>query len=556
MAQPQSKYYLDSRAYAIRRWREVQWDMLQRAYYEGFPYGLDPIDPSNDVGRLLWYPLMKPSETEPEEFPIPIADIHRELINAIVDDILPEDSKLQVGLAAEKESGALFDLILNFNYNYPSGEKGWLDWAHTALVDAAVTGDALLLNRFLPEKGLVRQHFIPKEHWDREFDPSTEEILFYRIEYRWVDAAAKEWWRRYDIWRDHIVNYKDKETGAYYINSVRIPAEHNVYVPGMGMGANAYLAGPMDVDNETPVDEASQIAMQLFGEFICTPLIWQRTSHAHDRGSAEMTLPRLTQLDQYNRTFQGMTEAAIEHGQPMLYALDVQLPEEEGSPNESDQPHKRRSRTGLLDIKSTENSPGAGIKYAAGGPAELLHGGPLDTLRESIFGSTPALGLDPTKISRFGQMSAFARDTLWGPYNQKIGGMRRRLLDCGLLRSLQVAAAMLKQRGLLPTGIDADAIEFKVEYSQAKQSPAESVETMTAIGQALKAGVPAEELVDHLPFTVKNRDATIAAMKAEAAKQDLLAEMLASKPTGGFGASPKPQAPTSNGQPKPADKRG
>ena len=176
--------YLDTREYYQRRKKQVEWLLLQRAYFMGHPYGPGPVD-NFDYSRL-WEGLLSPTD---DDAPVYLDNIAKLIIETNVADVLPQGTRLSLSNTPEEETlRELYVRLLNFGPGYPSGIEGFFEWVESILLDIAQTGDGLILVRYLPgngkHSGRIRFNYYPAECWDVEIDPDSDEVEFYRIEYK------------------------------------------------------------------------------------------------------------------------------------------------------------------------------------------------------------------------------------------------------------------------------------------------------------------------------------------------------------------------------------
>lgn len=490
--------YLDTREYYKRRKKQVEWLLLQRAYFMGHPYGPGPID-SFDYSRL-WEGLLSPTDDDP---PVYLDNIAKLIIETNVADVLPQGTRLSLSTTPEEETlTQLYSLLMNFGPGYPSGIEGFFEWVESILLDIAQTGDGLILVRYLPrngkQAGRIRFNYYPAECWDAEIDPDSDEVKFYRIEYKYKDSDGELYWRRFDVHRDHITRYRDSKALWQPDNGMPPPAIEPVALDGIG----GFMPPPMDTLRRGVIQETAENSLLAeLGEWVAIPLIWRRTSQESHRGDPELMTNELAAIDDVNRLLTRWKEAAINVGDPSLMALDLALPREPGDEG-AELSRADLGPGAVLSCVSLDERSGK-LTYPENLPTTFPHSEVLERIRSATFGNTPNIGLDPGKISRFGELSGFASMLLKYNHTQKVGQRRRRVLNNGILRALETGMQLLQLRGLLPEGISSNT-SMKLEYGGPLMSPDEKLKQVTMISMLLKMGVPASEVVPLMPFDPKD----------------------------------------------------
>jgi hypothetical protein len=98
------------------------------------------------------------------------------------------------------------------------------------------------------------------------------------------------------------------------------------------------------------------------------------------------------------------------------------------------------------------------LAYPENLPTTFPHSELLERIRSATFGNTPNIGLDPGKISRFGELSGFAAMLLKFNHTQNVGQRRRLVLNNGVLRALEVGIKLQDLRSGLPDGLTARGV--------------------------------------------------------------------------------------------------
>lgn len=539
--------FLDSLEYMARRQRAVRLSLLLRNYYRGLPYTDDPLDGGSSNYRL-WVDFLDPDDAEARlKY---LDNVSRNIIDTTVSDTLPDGTRLAVDGIEEGQREDLLEKLLNFGPGYTEGEDGLLDWCNAILVDCAQVGDGLIVPSYIGERKQIRLNYFAGELWDAERDASQgdEEVLFYRVEYKYERADGKNYWRRYDFYRDRIVRYEDKATTGTFLRDGIAPPNYMPLVMDAG-----FFAGTMTQREETSISVAEAQALQGIGGFHAVPVIWRRDAFDSFRGEAQVTFAQLPAIDDIQRLLNRWEDSAINVGDPTLVLFDATDPGDgTGDPN------KKVSRDlgpGSFHSLQSVDDKQARIGYPDNTPSVLPHEQVLERVRQATFGNTPNMGLDPGRVSRFGELTGFANKLMRGNYDQEIVQLRRRVLTNGILRALKVAARLLAVKGALDPAM-VDKISFRFEFGGPLYSPDEKLKLISGAAIMQKVGVPAPDIAAFLPFDSIDPDALVDGLEQAKAQTDLLAEMkqsLQGNPDAGPAADKRTTGPGAGNKP---DSRG
>jgi len=545
--------FLDTQEYMQARKAAIELSLLLRAYYDGLPYVQDPLDVGANNWQL-WQRFLRPTDPDGSE-PTYLDNVPRNIIDTTVSDVLPDGTRLAVDGLEEEEREDLLTKLLNFGPGYSSGEDGLLDWCNSILTDSAQTGDGLLVPTYSGERQLVRMNFYASEIWDAERDASAgdEEVLFYRIEYKYKQADGKEYWRRVDIHTAEIVRYEDKAGYSTLLHDGKVPPSTSpLALSWMG----GFTAGRMSVRERTPLVLAESAELAKLGDFIAVPIIWRRNAFGGFRGQPEVPFSMLPSVDDIQRLLTRWKDSAINVGDPPLGLIDIsEASDPTGDPNK-----KLPADVGpgsMTYFQSLDDKHGR-MAYPENTPTVLPHEQVLERVRQAAFGNTPNMGLDPGRVSRFGELTGFANKLMRGNYDQKITQLRRRVLTNGILRALLVGARILALKGLFPEE-KLKKLKFRFEFGGPLYSPDEKLKIVTGLAMQARLGVPPKDLAAQMPFDPADWDELVAGIEKSVEQSNLLAEMkqaltgAASGPggvdkrglSGGAGSGPKPGASSS-----------
>lgn len=511
--------FLNTQEYRNGRKTDIELSLLLRAYYEGLPYVQDPLDASSDNNQL-WRRFLKPTD-DPGSEPIYLDNVPRNIIDTTVSDVLPDGTRLAVDELDEEEREKLLTLLLNFGPGYGSGEDGLFDWCNSVLTDSAQTGDGLLVPSYDPQRKQVRLNFFAHEIWDAERDASggDEEVLFYRIEYKYKRPDGKEWWRRVDIHRTEIIRYEDKASFQTMFEDGKVP-------PAIGpleeLFRGGFSAGDMTQKERTPITEIESAELAKLGDFLAVPIVWRRNAFGGFRGQPEIPFSMLPAVDDIQRLLTRWEGSAINVGSPPLGLIDIV---DGGDP--TGDPNQRVPNTVGPDsinyYQSVDDKHGR-LMYPENTPTILPHDAILERIRQAAFGNTPNMGLDPGRVSRFGELTGFANKLMRGNYDQKVTQLRRRVLTNGILQALTIGARLLALKGLFPAE-KVDKLKFRFEFGGPLYSPDEKLKIVTGLAMQAKLGVPAEDIAAQMPFDAVDADALTEGIRKTVEQAELLAEM-------------------------------
>jgi hypothetical protein len=488
-------YYIDSRPHYELRQKQVTWAALRRAYYEGFPYNDNPL---RRYVSYFWETLMAPTDRKTRR-PRYYDNVARTIIENTVNDILPSESAVRITGTDDMTAAELQKLhaaLFNFGPGYEQGPGGFLAWAKRCLTDTAQTQSGLIFLRLMPPIGSrgtwIAWHYYPFEAWTAEQDEVSADPLFYRIEYKYdkVDNEKRTtFWHRVDIWRDHLVRYMDT------------PALVNNFDNDVPQGAMLFttdsfasILPPKMTMLEDPNgrDNVERSILTALSGWVCVPLIWDRVDVSELEGASALRTNRLQAIDEVNRLITEWADAAIQHGNPDLVAIDLDVPGDEAI----EQGQAVTDKFGAADIMQTISTgmfPGKMV-YPDNMPTSLLHKAPLDSLRQAVFEGDPNFSIDPATIGRFGELSGFASGQLNRNHDSKIKALRDDLLTGGLLVALRRAMELLDAVGELPDGVDPEA-RLTVKLAGRNFSPQEELQMASTFAALQDRGVPAEDLL-------------------------------------------------------------
>jgi hypothetical protein len=480
-------YYVNTRKHYELRQNQITEAILRRAYFEGHPYTDDPV---THYFADTWTDLMTPDR--PSRTPIYYDNIARILIENTVSDILPSESVLRIPGTEEmedKQRKQFFEQLFNLGPGYERSPSGFLSWCGKVLKDTAQPGDSLIFNRLVPGKSpRVEWNFYPMEAWTVEEGVDSIEPLFYRIEYRYDKVEGESvliLWHRLDIWRDRLIRYHD--TPALWQAADTTFSDPRFLRPGAD--SNTSLMPPQMSVMESPEYEAENAVLRELDDWVCTPLLWDRGDPRANRGTSSLRKNRLQGIDQVNRELSEWADAAIQHGNPDLFAIDLRTAEDEEERKDIGEGRK----TDIISGSSDGLQQGK-ISYPDNLPTQLLHEKALDALRQAVFEGTPNFSINPENITRFGELSGFATGQLNKQHDAKVKQLRDDLVRDGLLVALKRALKLLKISGSLPDGVEPDA-EITIKLSSRQFSPAEEQQMSTVFSSLQDRGIPADDLL-------------------------------------------------------------
>lgn len=489
--------YIDSRDHYTLRMQEVTWATMRRAYYGGYPYTDNELELYESS---TWQNLMNPTEEE-NDWPAYYDNLARIIIENTVNDILPSESSIAIeGIdKLDGDTADFYRALFNFGTGYEHLPQSFISWAKKVLSDVAQPGNGLIFLRLMPETetepARIQWDYYPMEAWCAEQTAKNLDPEFYRIEYKYDvvsgDNERVTYWHRVDIYRDHIVRYYDE------------PALINNFNTDIPQGQKfttsdtfATLLPPnMTVMQPDPVADAAEreIMKQLSG-WVCIPLIWDRR-HPNDlKGCSPLRINRLQGIDQVNRLETEWSDAAVEHGNPQEYAVDLELPGEEGGERDETTANDFTRRDIMSVVSNGQTTQRGEMTYSNNIPTSLLHKEPLDSLRLAVFEGDPNFTINPETIGRFGELSGFANGLLNKNHDSKVRNLRDDLVYNGLMLALRRAMEMLKAVDQLPSGINTDA-KLSVKLSGRDFSPDEELKMATTLSMMVKLNLPDEDIM-------------------------------------------------------------
>ncbi len=521
--------YLDTADYYLTRQRQVEYAILRRGYMEGFPYSIDP-DTKFDLGEL-WKALMSPTDEE-GDFPSFLENFPMMLVRGFVDDIFPPDSKLVVDGLSEKQTKDLFEKMFDFGSGYARGVDGLIQWYSEVLMDVGTVGDGLIHIRLL-EKG-IRWHHYPMESWDAEAMPDSDDPEFYRVEYkykRFIENPAKDepdvrtFWRRIDFHKHEIVRYDDTPV-PWELDDGQVPPNRMSTADVFA----AFVPPDMEVDNSQDILESASemIILRELDEFVCQQVVWRRAEPGSMRGIPEISIDRMVSTDDINRLLTSHKSAAINAGDPILAAIDLDVPEEPGE--EGDELSPADVKGDILNMTSESPERAGKFGYPENQPVKFLHGEAKEEVRRAALQSSQNLGVDVKDILARGEVSGFAMSQMTTYHDKRIDRLRTRLFENALFLMFKRAQRILKLTGRIDEG-QAKA-NIRIEYGARSLSPDELLKMTTILVMLMDKNIPEDELIRLLPFKPHDREAVIKALAEKRKEMQENAEMLTTLRTG------------------------
>lgn len=491
--------YIDSRDFYELKQQKVTQAAVRRAYYGGFPYRDNPFE---QYQAQYWASLMSPTE-EVNDWPQYYDNLARIIIENTVNDILPSESSLRIkGMDKIEDANRQRDFYRQL-FCLPPGYKrtpaGFISWAKKTLIDVAQTGNGLIFLRLIPandnEPIRIKWDYYAMEAWQAEEVEKGAAPEFYRIEYKYdtVEADNKRTtrWHRVDIYRDHIVRYHDT---AALINNF----DNDIPQGGRISTADTFagiLPPRMSVQQPDPtMDSIERGIMAQLGGWVCIPLVWDRKDPADLEGVSALRINRLATIDQVNRLETGWSDAAMDHGNPQEYALDLDLPGEEGGERDETTRNDYFGRDVIIAQSSGSMTQRGTVMYPDNMPSQLLHEAPMESLRRAVFEGAANMGLNPESIGRFGQMSSYGYGLINRSQEDRVKNLREDLISSGILDALERALEMLDAVGQLPASIQGDD-EPTIRMAGRSLSPDEELKMMTSLAEMYKLSFPEETIL-------------------------------------------------------------
>jgi hypothetical protein len=466
------------------------------------------------------------------------------VIEKIVADVFPSGTRLVSKLPPDIYKAAI-PSWLNFTGLYPSGEKALYKWMHVGLLDMPQTGDSCGFTRYFPDRRQVRFALFPYEQWDVEMTDDGEEPLFYRFEYRYRRSDGKVHWRRWDVFKDHITRYAEKQEPGLDTEG-RPPSDH---MPTATSYALPALMPPELSALPREVYANEEAIIRRLNQWLAVPLIWRQTESDALRGLPELMLNDLAATDDINRLLTAWKDSAINNGDPPLAIIDGDLPPEQGG--ESHKLTKEDFGHGAATMVESTGDHQAQVTYPSNLPTIFPHADVLEKMRNAVVGNTPMASIDPTRIDRFADMSGFAKDMLEQVHLERVAWLRQNVVDDGFARLLKTGLELLALQGIVEglTPEMARDCDLHFEYGHPPISPDEELKRTTTASMLSKLGVPAADVANILPLKSLDHEALVAALEKARQEADMVAEMQAAfKGPTIRGAQPKGTAG--------ADKRG
>jgi hypothetical protein len=533
--------YIDSPEYYEHRKTATEMALLRRAYYDGHPYA---DDKASGYKNDLWVSLLGPTD-EYENFPSYPDNVVKTLINLHANSIPPTQTRLVAGELEDSARDELYDKLFYFGNQYGTGLIGFMDWLNQVLIETAKVGDGLLVMRALDDPTHpLRWHYYPAECWGVEMTADADDVLFYRIEYKYkamreIEGVDRPWeyWRRIDIYRDHIVRYIDTPVPLYLDDGRTPPARTAVDTltgslmrPGTEAARRDNLISGGWMPPEMPILEVDLLAeglersaMANFGDWIAIPLLWEYGDVEADRGQSELSVSRLQATDDVNRLFTRWKNAVIGAGEPPLAAIDLELPQEGG-----DEPRELTTSDvgpgAILTASSTGDRAGR-MMYPENQPTQFPHKEALERLREAVFEGAPHMGLAPDQLQSYRDITGFMAIQLNYQFDQRINRLRARLIENGIFRAMHNGIRLLVQQGKLPDSMK--DVVFHFEYGGPRYSPDEMLKLVTMIGMLQDRNIPAPEIsaLLQMVFDPVDKKALEAALEEYANNKDLMSQI-------------------------------
>jgi hypothetical protein len=274
------------------------------------------------------------------------------------------------------------------------------------------------------------------------------------------------------------------------------------------------------------IDAVERMVLGKLSSWICVPLIWDRRAPEDIRGVSPLRVNRLQAIDQVNRLEPEGGDAAVQHGNPPLAAVDLDLPTEEGG-EDAENTRDDFARADIMSTVSSGQTTQRGtLLYPENLPRELMHEKPLDSLRRATFEGAVSFGLNPENIGRFGNMSSFGFGLLNRTQDSLVKDLRDDLLVSGLLVALQRAMEILDAIGELPSGIDPNE-QPAIKISGREKSADEEQKMATVFASMQDRNVPPEDLAAYANrfLNINDMDTFIKALDEYAARQQEMVEL-------------------------------
>lgn len=452
-------------------------------------------------------------------------NIARDRIERMVHGVVPPTARFVVEGVEDKAKTELMARLFNFGPRFDSTENSVLRFIRMVIRETAKLQDGLIVIRQLPEAAeqgkppRIRFNFYPSMNWQAEIrDGWDEEVDFYRVEKKEFGGTNKAgqpqlFWHRMDIYRDRVQRYAPYPIDSHTPPWMTAPSgleDYSVWYPW-------YFAPPgMEPDpaGNTPVEAA---ILRQIGEHLAVPVRYEERDIYGIRGCGELQLNDLRAIDRANRMLIAWSEAVEEIDFPLQVWLDCNMP---------------KDQTGK-EIKPSSLGPGAKVQatsvdetlrgsvfYPPGSPNQLRFPEVLAQVARVSFGSIPTMGLTDEAMANVSRLSGFAFGLLNWLQEGRIADIRQTAIEDGVLAALRRGLKVLQVRNMLPAGVNADDVQFRMNYGSAPLSEDERLKRVL-VCESLKTnfGFPPEELISQLPVDIENRQAVLDGME-EAQKRE------------------------------------
>lgn len=518
---------IDTREYYAKRKAAIEIRLMLRYYYEGIPYKYDPEDlaasPREIRRSILRNTTVQISEDNTSELRrvrsetpdrsdgIDYMDnVAADRIDAVVGAVLPADTALRIDIESDdgetkepttvtkKDRKKLFRQLLNFGDQFDSDkpEQDFMRWLKLVLTDVAQTGDGLILVQYLPpdEKlklpGRIKYEFYSYECWDRQNDPITGELQFYRVEFKYVDENGKERFYRRDYHPGKKIIYNEPEATIEFQKGIP-PAHHE----GIPMDPMIGILPPKFVE-QSETTEAG--ALTELGAAPCVDLIWNEKNMDSYRGFPEIWFDDIPGIDSTNEILNALTEAVVYAGNQPLIALDVKGPE--GSNNKPRDLRKEDMAAGAIaNLRSLGNdeSKQGKVFFPENTPTVFPHDQGMKQVRAAAMGGIPNARFNDADLEKLSRLSGFAYTILTGQFDQRVKDIRRSAVD-RVLKALRLGIRLLRIKNALPDGLP-DDFDITLDYGDQKITEDERSKLAVTLLAYDKLGVPRDVLIKMIP---------------------------------------------------------
>jgi hypothetical protein len=522
------KYWLDSDNYRPRRKLAIDFSLLCRAYYEGYPYNASKF---NNIGQTRWNLLENLSEMSrdkkgeytysgPEhQYEYNIAKLR---VDQMVNSILPHQAQIIIEGIVDDDDGAkvkeYIRTVINPGSKYPATLNGLKQWMRAVILDAAQVGDRLAIPRFIPRTA-QRQPFVllttfSSADWDAELDEETNEPDFYRLEFKRFGDDGKAYWHRFDIFKDHIQRYEPQRV------SVEGQPAWDLLYPGLMDWDKAlphYFSSNLKPVAETAETRVEAVDLGKMSETIATPIRYGDRGIDSFRGIPEVLIADMRAIDKANRHLSIWARAVEDTNFPAMIIWDAVFPK---LPDGTAQTNINLRAGSQHQLSSAFDTQPGRAEFPDNVPTEFAFAAYLDQIATIAFGSIPNRGLKPEDVRSFSQMSGFAHQIIAKPMDDRVKDFRTNSIDNGILPLFRKAHEMAQIKGILPSF--AAKVEFKMTYGKEPVSADEALKQMLVCQTGLSnLKLPPRVIVPNLPFQIDDEQEVIDAM--EQAQEDALA---------------------------------